>query len=192
MNPLCNYCLGVFLFWTLNKKTMTKDDLKNDEYSPYYKPYIQKTEGLNLKEGLKINGDKTIAFFESVPEDKLTYRYEVDKWTVKEIIQHIIDTERIFAYRALCIARKDKTLLPGFDQDLYVENCEVNHRSIHDLTNEYKAVRLATIMMFNSFNEQALLQNGNASNNNLSVRAVGFIIMGHESHHCEIITERYL
>lgn len=171
---------------------MTKYDLKNDEFSPLYEPYIQKIEGLELKKGLKINGDKTIAFFESLPENKLDHRYAKGKWTIKEIIQHLIDTERIFSYRALCIARKDKTSLPGFDQDLYVANCDVGKTSVHNLMIDYKTVRLASINLFNSFDEKALMQNGTASANNLSVRAIGFIIMGHENHHCQIIEERYL
>lgn len=171
---------------------MTKGDLAEKEYHPYYLPYIQKAEQLNLKEGLKINGDKTISFLEEISEEKLWFRYEMGKWTIKQIIQHLIDTERVFSYRALCISRNDKTPLPGFDQDLYVDNSEVNDKSIDDLMNDYKALRLSTILLFESFSENALLRIGTVSGNGLSVRAIGFIIIGHENHHCHIIRERYL
>lgn len=171
---------------------MTKDDLTKDEYNPYYQTYIEKAGAVRMHKGLKNNGDATIAFLESIPEDKLEYRYDEGKWTIKEIIQHLIDTERIFTYRALCIARKDKTSFPGYDQDDYVETCEANKRSIHSLMNEYKAVRLATIILFESFSEEVLTQIGTASNSSLSPRAVAFITIGHENHHCEVIKERYL
>ena len=171
---------------------MTKDDLKKDEYNPYYLQYIQKAGDVSIAQGLKDNGDATIAFLESISEDKLEYRYEEGKWTVKEIIQHIIDTERVFTYRALCIARKDKTLFPGYDQDEYAANCEANNRSMFSLMNEYKAVRLASIILFESFSEDMLIRIGTASNSNLSPRAVAFIVIGHENHHCDVIKERYL
>ncbi|WP_047546395.1 DinB family protein [Psychroserpens sp. Hel_I_66] len=171
---------------------MTKEDLSINEYNPYYQQYIQKAGDASISKGLKENGDVTIAFLESIPEDKLDYRYEKDKWTIKEIIQHLIDTERVFAYRALCIARKDKTLFPGYDQDQYVLSCNASDRSIISLMNEYKAVRLASIMLFESFSLEMLTEIGIASSSNLSPRAVAFIIIGHENHHCEIIRERYL
>jgi len=171
---------------------MTKDDLSKTEYNPYYQTYIEKAGEATINEGLKENGDLTIAFLESIAEDKLEYRYEEGKWTIKEIIQHLVDTERVFTYRALCIARKDKTLFPGYDQDKYAANCEANKRSMYSLMNEYKAVRLASIILFESFTEEMLTRIGIASNSNLSTRAVAFITIGHENHHCEIIRERYL
>ncbi|WP_460218989.1 DinB family protein [Psychroserpens sp. MEBiC05023] len=171
---------------------MTKDDLLKNEYHPYYQTYVEKAGSLALHEGLKINGDATIAFLESIAEDKLEYKYEEGKWTIKEIIQHLIDTERVFMYRALCIARKDRTLFPGYDQDHYAAHCDANRRSMISLMNEYKAVRLSSILLFESFTEDMMTQIGTASNNSLSSRAVAFIIIGHENHHCEVIKERYL
>nr|WP_321247578.1 DinB family protein [uncultured Psychroserpens sp.] len=171
---------------------MTKEDLSVDEYNPYYLQYIEKAGNVSISEGLKDNGDVTIAFLESISEEKLEFRYEDGKWTIKEIIQHIIDTERVFTYRALCIARKDKTLFPGYDQDEYAVNSEANNRSMYSLMNEYKAVRLASIILFESFSAEMLKCIGVASNSNLSPRAVAFITIGHENHHCEIIKERYL
>ncbi|WP_298896201.1 DinB family protein [uncultured Psychroserpens sp.] len=171
---------------------MTKDDLLKSEYNPYYQTYIEKAGSSHLNEGLKDNGNATIAFLESIPEDKLEYRYAEGKWTVKEIIQHLIDTERVFTYRALGIARGDKTLFPGFDQDEYAASCNANNRSIYSLMNEYKAVRLATINLFDGFTDEMLTKIGTASNSNLSPRAVAFIVTGHENHHCDVIKERYL
>lgn len=171
---------------------MTKDDLSKNEYNPYYGTYIEKAGSMSLHKGLKDNGDATIAFLESIPEEKLEYRYEEGKWTIKEIIQHLIDTERVFTYRALCIARKDKTLFPGYDQDEYASTCDANRRSMYSLMNEYKAVRLATIILFESFSDEMLVEIGTASNSNLSPRAVAFITIGHENHHSGVIRERYL
>jgi DNA-dependent RNA polymerase auxiliary subunit epsilon len=171
---------------------MTKDDLALNEYNPYYKQYVQKAGDVTLSKGLKDNGAATIIFLESISEEKLEYRYEVGKWTIKEIIQHLIDTERVFAYRALCIARNYKSFFPGYDQDEYVVSSEANARSMSSLMIEYKAVRLASIALFESFSNEMLKQIGVASNSNLSPRAVAFITIGHENHHCDIMRERYL
>ena len=171
---------------------MTKDDLKEDEFNPYYGSYIKKTGDIALKDGLKKSGDKTITFLQSIPKDKLEYSYAAGKWTVKEVIQHIMDTERIFAYRALRIARQDQTPLTGFDQDNYIKPSKANKRSIESLLNEFKAIKMATRTLFDSFSDEMLRSKGTASNSPVSVRAIGFIIMGHEIHHCEVIKERYL
>jgi hypothetical protein len=171
---------------------MTKNDLALNEYNPYYQQYIQKAGDVSLYEGLKVNSTAAVVFFESISEEKLELRYEAGKWTIKEVVQHLIDTERVFGYRALCIARGDKTLFPSYDQDEYVVRCQANARSISDLVTEYKAVRLASITLFDSFSNEMLKRIGIAGSSNLSPRAVAFIIMGHENHHCEIIKERYL
>lgn len=171
---------------------MTKDDLNPGEFNPYYGTYIQKTGGLSLKDDLKNSGEKTISFFKSIPSNKLEYRYADGKWTIKEIIQHLMDAERIFTYRALRIARKDQTPLPGFEQDDYVLPSQANKRSIEGLINEFKAIKAATVSLYDSFSDEMLMALGKASNSPVSVRAIGFIIMGHEIHHCEVIKERYL
>ena len=128
----------------------------------------------------------------SIANDKLEYRYDKGKWTIKEVIQHLMDAERIFAYRALRIARQDQTPLPGFEQNDYVQPSQANERSLDDLINEFKAIRASTVALFNSFTDKMLLAKGTASNSPVSVRAIGFIIMGHEIHHCQVIKERYL
>jgi len=171
---------------------MTTKDLRADEYNPYYETYLKKTNDLSLIEGLRSNHDKILSFLKSIPQEKLEYRYTEGKWTIKEMILHVIDTERIFTCRALRIAREDQTSLPGFDQDAYVLPSKANERSLQNLLEEYKAVRQATIALFDSFDDKMLIQTGTASNSAISVRALGFILIGHENHHCEVIRERYL
>lgn len=171
---------------------MTVKDLNPNEYNSYYQTYLEKTNSSELKEGLRNNRDKVLLFFNNIPSEKYEFRYEVGKWTIKEMLLHCIDTERIFAYRALRVARQDQTPLPGFDQDAYAEPSKANNRSFESLLNEYKSVRAATISLFDSFDDDMLLAKGFASNSPISVRALGFIIMGHENHHCDVLKERYL
>ncbi|MCK7591047.1 DinB family protein [Subsaxibacter sp. CAU 1640] len=171
---------------------MTSRHLKSNEYNPYYETYISKAKGLNLKDGFRSNLENVFTFFQSIDVDKHIYRYADGKWTIKEVILHMIDTERIFSYRALRIARHDQTSLPGFDQDLYVGPSKANIRSFESLLDEYRAVRLATITLFDNLDDEMLEQTGTASNSTISVRALGFIILGHEIHHCNILKERYL
>lgn len=166
---------------------------KDGEFPPYAIMYIKllPDDGLLLKH-LKENFDKTKEFILSLPEEKLTYRYAKNKWTIKEILVHIIDDERIYAYRALCFARNDKTELPGFEQDDYALFSNANERSIENILNEYEAVRNATITLFESFDEAALLRKGIANKNKATVRALGYHLAGHELHHINIIKEKYL
>lgn len=171
---------------------MIAKDLTVGEYNPYYQTYIDKANALAIPEGLSANSKSVVAFFESIPKDKLEYRYAEGKWTIKELLHHIIDTERIFAYRALRVARKDKTPLPGFDENEYVLPAKSNDRSIESLLSEYKAVRQATLALFETFTNEMLIEIGTASNSPISARAIGFIITGHENHHCEVVKERYL
>ncbi|WCO03266.1 DinB family protein [Psychroserpens ponticola] len=171
---------------------MTKDQLNANEFIPYYQNYIDKAGELNLIEGLTQNGNAICTFLESISKEKYDYAYEDGKWTIKELIQHIIDTERVFSFRALAFARKDKTLLPGYDQDEYGITSNANKRTKQSILKEYKALRVATIALFESFTDDMLKQFGNASNNDISVRAIGFVLIGHENHHCNIIKERYL
>jgi uncharacterized damage-inducible protein DinB len=171
---------------------MTNEFLKTGEFNPYYGTYIQKTKDLKLKDGLNISGELTISFLKSISKEKLDYRYAEGKWTIKEIVQHLMDAERVFAYRALRIAREDKTPLPGFEQDDYILPSQANSRTMEDILNEYNAIRSSTVALFDTFSNKMLMALGTASNSSVSVRAIGFIIMGHEIHHCEVIKERYL
>lgn len=171
---------------------MKSSDIKADEFGVYYKQYIDLAPSTNLIDGLQTTLSETIAFYNSIPSEKLDAAYEDGKWTPKEILQHIMDTERIFAYRALRFARNDKTQLPGYEQDDYVPPSHANKRSIADLILEYQSIRQASILLFKSFDDEMFARIGTASGNPMSARAVAAIICGHERHHVGVIKERYL
>ena len=171
---------------------MTVADLNTSEYGAFYQPYLEICGNKELIEGLKFNLEKTSEFFKSIPRMKHEYSYEKGKWTIKELIQHLIDTERIFAYRALRFARNDSTDLPGYDHNDYVPQSKANKRELNELIEEFTAVRNSSISLFKSFSENMLLKSGNANNNPMSVRAIAFILVGHCNHHCKVIEERYL
>lgn len=168
-------------------------DLQINEYPPYAETYISQVENTwTLVEELEVSVHNLIRFVQNIPMDKHDYRYAEGKWTIKDIIQHLIDTERIFAYRALRFSRNDTTELPGYDQDLYVDTANANKRHLKDLLTEMSTVRHSTMQLFASFNEEQLLRIGVASGYNVSVRALGFMIIGHQNHHIKIFQERYL
>ncbi len=171
---------------------MTSNQLLENEYAGYFSTYINILENVNLFEELEISLHEFIRFVQNIPLDKFDYRYADGKWTIKEIIQHIIDAERIFAYRALRISRNDKTPLPGFDENNYVDNSNGNSRGLQDLLTEMAVVRQSTLSLFKSFSTEQLLRIGNASDNQISVRAIGFIVIGHQKHHQKIFEERYM
>lgn len=171
---------------------MTKDLLNDNEYNSYYKLYLDKVGELDLIEGLRQNGDAVISLLESIPEETYDFTYAEGKWTVKELVQHIIDTERVFTYRALSFARNEIEALPGYNENEYAAASNANKRSKQSLLKEYRVLRLATVALFESFTDDMLLRIGNASKSDVSVRALGFILIGHENHHCQIIKERYL
>lgn len=141
---------------------------------------------------LQENLNTTKEFIRSLPEEKLLHRYAEGKWTIKEVLVHIIDDERIYAYRALSFARNDATELPGFEQDDYARNSRANERSIDDILDEFVAVRDSTIALFNGLDEEALGRGGVANGNFVTVRALTYHIAGHEMHHVNLIKERYL
>ena len=172
---------------------MKPSQLKPDEFAGHFANYInQVSEEYTLIEELEISVHRLIKFIQNIPMDKFDYRYAEEKWTIKDIIQHIIDAERVFAYRALRFARNDKTELPGFEENDYVEEANGNKRSIMELLTELSAVRHATLLLFKSFNEEQLVRIGTASENPMSVRAAGFVIIGHQNHHQKVFEERYL
>jgi len=164
-----------------------------DEYAPYTIMYIGllPDDGLVLKH-LYTNLVGTTKFLRSLPNEKLSYRYAKGKWTIKEILAHLIDDERIYAYRALRFARNDRTELPGFEQDNYALESRANIRTIESLLKEFAAVRRSTIALFDSFDGEVLKRSGVASGNVMSVRAAAYHIAGHELRHINIIKERYL
>lgn len=165
--------------------------IDSSEYSPFYQNYIDLARKYDLLDGLDSTLDFTLKQYESIPANKAEYAYDKGKWTVKQLIAHVIDTERIFQYRALRIARERGTC-SGFNEDLFADNNTAIHRSISDLADEFHAIRLSTIALFDSFTNQELMQLGLADQKPLSVRACGFIIVGHALHHNEILAKRYL
>jgi uncharacterized damage-inducible protein DinB len=171
---------------------MNSNQLPVNEYSEFNATYIKALDNVNLIEELEISLHDFIKFVQNIPMDKFDYRYAEGKWTIKDIIQHIIDAERIFAYRALRISRNDQTQLAGFEENAYVENTNANARSIQTLLTEFSAVRHSNLLLFKSFSEEQLTRLGVASNHTVSVRALGFLIIGHQKHHQKVFLERYL
>jgi uncharacterized damage-inducible protein DinB len=166
---------------------------KEGEYAPYTIMYISllPDDGSVLTH-LKENCASMKKFILSLPESKLLYRYAAGKWTIKETLVHIMDTERIFAYRALRFARNDTTALPGYEQNDYVPYSRANERSLTDIFQEYGAVREATLSLLESFTDEDFLRSGTANGNPASVRALAYQIAGHEMHHMKMIKERYV
>lgn len=158
----------------------------------WYRGYTSLVKENDLLTALRKQTPELTRFFSRIPVAKRSYRYAKGKWSVRELLQHIIDAERIFCYRALCFARQDKTPLPGFDENSYAANAKTAKRDWKDLINEWKAVRQATILLFDSFDKQQLSSTGTANNNPVSVLAIGFIVAGHAMHHVNILSERYL
>ena len=171
---------------------MKVSEIAATEFHSYFKSYMDKVGDISLKEALDIGWEDTISFFESIPESKLNFRYSKDKWTIKDILLHLIDAERAFSYRALQFARSDNADLEGFDENIFVENAQANSRTLLSLIGEYDKVRQSSIYLFNSFSNDVLKRTGKANGKTLSIRAAGFLICGHEIHHKEIIKERYL
>ena len=172
---------------------MKLSQLQPSEYASYYEAYInQVSDEYTLTEELEISVHRLIKFVQEIPLDKFDYRYEEGKWTIKDILQHLIDAERIFSYRALRFARNDKTALASFEENIYAEEANANKRSIMDLLTELAVVRQATLSLFKTFAQEELMRTGIASGNPMSVRALGFVIIGHQNHHQQIFKERYL
>jgi hypothetical protein len=158
----------------------------------YYHKYIAKVPENNANEAIRNNTTEAVEFLKSIPADKWDYRYAEGKWSIKELIQHIIDTERIFSYRALRMARKDHTPLPGFDENDFATASKAGKRNAQSLLEEFEAVRKSTDLLIESFDDDQLGSIGVANNQNISVSGIAFIIPGHVKHHLNVIKERYL
>ncbi len=161
-------------------------------YPEYFQRYIDQVEETDLSVALENQLTQVKEFLASIPEERSTYAYAEGKWTLREVLQHIIDAERIFCYRALCIARGETASLPGFEEDDYAANSGANGRSWKSLSEEMLVVRESTIMLFNSFPAGALDASGISNEKSINVLAIGFIIAGHFNHHKKVIRERYL
>jgi hypothetical protein len=171
---------------------MRLSDLKSDEYLPYYQTYLDYLPDEELILQLKDLRNQFVEFLEKLTPADLNLSYAEGKWTVAQVLQHVLDTERIFQYRALSIARKDTTALPGFDQDMYVTVSNANNRKLPEFLNEFVMLRNSGIALFESFDEEMLKEIGNANGAPLSPRAAGFIAAGHQKHHLILFKKLYL
>jgi uncharacterized damage-inducible protein DinB len=158
----------------------------------FYKNYVKQIEESDLLQALRISGHRTLELVHSIKEEKQDYRYADGKWTIRELLCHMIDAERIFAYRALRFARNDKTALSGWDENSYAPHANAKGRTMKQIADEMRHLRLSTLDLFEGFTEEMLSRKGVANNNEMSVMVLGFVIAGHETHHHKILTERYL
>ena len=163
-----------------------------DQYAPFYQGYVGKAGTGNIMDTMRQEMEGIHSFLSKVPLDKWNYRYAEGKWSIKEIVLHLIDSERVFAYRAMRIARNDQTPLPGFEQDDYVPVSEAGGRSPASLMEEYLSVRRASLTLFENFSEVMWTRKGTASGNTCTPLALAFILVGHQRHHFDILSERYL
>ena len=161
------------------------------EYAPYYERYVSLVTG----DVMDVLGGQTTRLqdiFTGMPEDKGEFRYDEGKWSIKELLGHLIDGERMFAYRVLRISRGDETPIEGFEQDGYIENAHSNERSFADLLEEFSLLRRANMILFKNLDDNAWSRLGTASDAKVSVRALGYIMAGHIEHHLTVLKERYL
>jgi hypothetical protein len=161
-------------------------------YLSYFKRYIDQVPEEDLMIAFKNQTAELEKFLGSISEEKSNYAYAEGKWTIKELLQHVIDTERIFNYRALCLARGEQQNLPGFEEDDYATNSYANRRQWTDVLNEFLAVRKDTEMLYQSFDKNVMDNAGKANNNPVTVISLGFTTVGHYYHHKKVLEERYL
>ena len=162
------------------------------EYHPYYEGYVSKVSETDILAALETQIGELEELVAAIPEEKGSYAYEQGKWTIKQLLGHLIDGERVFAYRALRFARADETPLPGFDQDPYVENGNFDNATVADLGAELILLRKANLLFFRNIPQEAWSRRGVASSAEVTVRALAYIMVGHIRHHSAIMRERYL
>lgn len=160
----------------------------------YYDHYISRAKQNNnsVINSLTQGVESALQLLNNIPQDKWGYRYAPEKWSIKELVQHIIDTERVFSGRALAFARGEEQSLPSFDQDIYVQNSFADYRDHNSIMAEYKAVRQSTLSLFDGFSDTTQQKTGTASNVIFTVEEVGYIMAGHELHHLDVLQQRYL
>jgi hypothetical protein len=159
---------------------------------PFYHGYISKVEEEDLMTSFHNQSPRMFEFLGAIPENKHDYAYAEGKWTVKQLVQHMADAERVFAYRALSFARNDENSLPGFDENAWAAESHASLRNWNDLLEEFRAIRRSTEYLFSSFNMEQFEATGKANNNSIYVLGLGFICVGHCHHHLGILKERYL
>ena len=162
------------------------------EYASYYQGYVGGVPDGDILSLLQTESDRTAELLLALPADKGDYRYEDGKWSIKEVVGHVIDAERMFGYRAHCFARQDPARLPSFDQDDYAKNSNASERTLAELVDELRAVRASNVALFRGLTDTMWLKRGVGSGCEFTVRALAYIIVGHELHHRRVIEERYL
>jgi DinB superfamily len=175
----------------INSPSFTITRPEPGEYAPYYERYISLVEGADILNTLDEQRRQTLLLLCGRQEADGNFRYARDKWSAKEVLGHVCDTERIFAYRALRFSRGDQTPIEGFEQDGYVKNGPFAQRTLEDLIEDYIAVRRATLSLFRNLDEAAWSRRGIANKNEMSVRALAYLTTGHELHHLRILKEKY-
>ncbi len=163
-----------------------------DEYFAYYGGYVSLVESGTLLQTLHLRLDEAGSFYASIDPGRSLFRYADGKWSIREVLGHIIDTERIMSYRALSFARGDANALPGMDQDEFMRFSNFDGRDWTGMIDEFLALRRANILMFENLPDEAWSRRGVASDHEISVRALGYIVAGHEIHHSRVVTDRYL
>lgn len=163
-----------------------------NEYAPYYQRYIDLITTDDIIAFYKQQADEIVTLFTSLSEEQASFRYAEGKWTIKEVLAHIVDSERIFGYRVLAISRGDKNPLPGFSENDYVRNGKYENRSLKSLLTEYSHLSSANLELFQALDDEMLTQRGTASGKEVTTKAIMFITVGHEKHHFEVIKSRYL
>lgn len=169
---------------------MTRPDLS--AIPPFYRKYVEHVKDLDMLEAMRHSSKLTLTMVRAIPEEKGEFRYQSEKWSIKELLCHMMDAERIFAYRALTFARNDKTSLPGFEENDYAPEANAHGRSIQQLADEMERLRLTNLDLFSSFTPVMLNRTGSANNTDISVLHLGYILAGHESHHRSVLQERYI
>lgn len=162
------------------------------EFEGFFKRYIDKTEGDDICQLLSQQLKSSLSLYESLTEEQWKFKYEPGKWSIKEVLLHIIDTERVFDYRAMRFSRGDTTSLPGFDQEIFAQHANAESRTAKSLMDEYKVLRQSTILLFENMTDEDCVRKGMASDLMLTPIALAFMNAGHEIHHMEILKERYL
>lgn len=162
------------------------------DYAPFHAGYIGHVPDGDVIALLERQGRETVALLRGISEKQSVHRYAPGKWSIREVVGHMNDAERVFAYRALSFARADTNVLPGFDENAWGAATNADSRTLADLTDDYAAVRAATLALFRGFSDRELARGGTASNHRVTVAATAYIVAGHERHHLNILKERYL
>jgi hypothetical protein len=165
---------------------------EQNEYPSYYNRYVKLIEDDDLLSVLDRQRNEMIRLLNNIGEEAAGFRYAENKWSIKEVVGHVMDVERIFCYRALRFSRQDQTPLAEFDDDAYIQAANFDSRSLISLSDEYRAMRECTYALFSGFDEMMINNEGIAGSQTFSVRSVGFIIAGHEFHHMNVLREKYL